>query len=157
MIDWLSVLILIGAGIVLVLLEIIFVPGTTILGIIGMAIMIFGIILAYSNFGPQYGTVVLVGTLIAGGVLTVFGFRQGSWKKFALKSAIRSRFNEDVQTNLFVDDEGKAVSALRPIGKAEFGDRTYEVRTIGNYVNSGTRVKVTRIDDQKRIFVEPIN
>ena len=157
MIDWVTVILLIGAGIVLVLLEIIFIPGTTILGIIGMAIMLFGIILAYSNFGPQYGTVVLIGTLLAGGTLTIYGFRQGSWKKFALKTAIKSRFNEDMKPNLFVDDKGKAVSALRPIGKAEFGDRTYEVRTIGNYVNTGTSVKVIRIDEQQRIFVEPIN
>ena len=157
MIDWLSVLLLIGAGIILVLLEIIFIPGTTVLGIIGMAIMIFGIVLAYSSFGPKYGSVVLAGTLIAGGTLTFFGFRQGSWKKFALKGAINSRFNEDIKPNLFIDDEGKAVSALRPIGKAEFGDRTYEVRTIGNYVNSGTMVRVIRIEEQNRIFVEPIN
>lgn len=157
MVEWLTILLIIAAGIILVLIEVLFVPGTTILGIIGGAIMVFGIVLAYTDYGSATGTWVLIGTLLAGGVLTFIGIRQGSWKKFALRSAINSRVNEDVQANLFEGDTGTAVSALRPFGKAEFGDRMYEVRTIGNYVASGSSVKVIKIDEQKRIFVEPVN
>lgn len=157
MVEWLTIVLLISAGIILVLIEVLFVPGTTIVGIIGGAVMVFGIILAYADYGSGVGNWVLLGSVLAGGLLIFVGIRQGSWKKFALQSSISSRVNEDVETNLFEGDTGTTVSALRPFGKAEFGDRMYEVRTIGNYVPSGTEVKVTKIDEQKRIFVEPVN
>jgi membrane-bound ClpP family serine protease len=156
MIDWVTVLVLILAGIVFVIVEIIFVPGTTILGIIGLAMMIFGVVLSYNKFGSNTGTIVLIGTALVGAAITVVSFKSGVWRKFALKTAMRGKVNEDVKINLFVKDVGETVSALRPIGKAEFGDRTFEVRTIGNYVEAGTKVEITKIDNNK-IFVQPIN
>ena len=55
--DWISVILLLFVGIVLVVVEIIFVPGTTIVGIIGTALMCFGVIIGYSKFGAQIGTI----------------------------------------------------------------------------------------------------
>jgi len=156
MIDWVTVILLITAGIALIVVEIIFIPGTTILGIIGLGMMIFGVFLSYGKFGPNVGTAVLIVTALVGAGMTIVGFRSGVWQKFSLKSANRGRVNEDFKHNLYVDDTGKAVSALRPIGKAEFGDRTFEVRTLGDYIEAGTDIKVIRIDNN-RIFVEPIN
>ena len=95
--DWLTVILLIIAGIVLLVVEIIFVPGTTILGIIGGALMVFGVIIGYSKFGPQAGTIILVSSIVVGGAVTVISFRSGMWKKFALENTIKGKVNEDIK------------------------------------------------------------
>jgi len=48
------------------------------------------------------------------------------------------------------------MSALRPSGKAELKDKTFEVRTQGAYVDSGTRIRIIKILSNQ-IIVEPIS
>jgi len=155
--DWLTVVLLLLAGIILLVVEIIFIPGTTILGIIGGALMVFGVIIGYSKFGSQAGTLILVGALIVGGGVTFFGFKSGVWKRFALSNTNKSKFNEDIEVEHLLGAEGVALSALRPFGKAEIYSSTYEVKTLGNYLEAGTKVKVTNVDKDHKIYVEQIN
>ena len=154
--DWITVLVLLIAGIVLLVVEIIFVPGTTILGIIGGALLVFGVIIGYSKFGTQTGTIILVSAVVTGGAITVISFRTGVWKRFALKTAIKSKFNEDIKIEQLLGAEGITLSALRPYGKAEIYNSTYEVKTLGNYLTAGTKIKVTNVDKDHKIFVEPL-
>ena len=157
MLDWATVIILILVGIAFVIVEVIFIPGTTILGLIGAFLIIFGIFMAYSDFGAQTGSAVLAATLFAGGLLTFLSFKAGVWGKFALKDVNKAKFNEEYRPHLSENDEGVAVSDLRPIGKAEFGERTFEVRTYGKMVKSGAKVKVVKIENDNIVFVEPVN
>lgn len=155
--DWLTVVLLLLAGIVLLIVEIIFVPGTTILGIIGGALMVFGIIIGYSKFGGQTGTLILVGALVTGGGITFFSLRSGVWKRFALKDTNKSKVNEDLKIEHLLGAEGTTLSALRPFGKAEIYNATYEVKTLGNYLQAGTKIRVMNIDKDHKIYVEQIN
>jgi membrane-bound ClpP family serine protease len=154
--DWITVILLLIAGIVLLVVEIIFVPGTTILGIIGAGLMVFGVIIGYSKFGNQTGTIILVSALVIGGAVTVISFKSGVWKRFALKNTNKSKFNEDIEIEHLIGAEGIAFSALRPYGKAEIYNSTYEVKTMGNYLDAGTKIRVTSVDKNHKIFVEPI-
>jgi len=154
--DWITVLLLLIAGIVLLVVEIIFVPGTTILGIIGAALLVFGVIIGYSKFGNQTGSIILVSTVVIGGAVTIISFRSGVWKRFALKTTNKSKFNEDIKIEHLLGSEGITLSALRPYGKAEIYDLTYEVKTLGNYLTAGTKIKVTNVDKYHKIFVEPL-
>ena len=154
--EWVTLILLLLAGIVLVIIEIIFVPGTTILGIIGFALMVFGIIIGYSKFGSQTGTIILISTIVVGGGTTILSFRSGVWKRFALKSSIDSKFNEDVKVEHLLGAEGVTLSACRPYGKAEFYDSTYEVKTLGIYLTAGAKVRVSKVDKNHKIYVEQI-
>lgn len=154
--DWITVILLLVAGIVLLIAEIIFVPGTTVLGIIGGALLVFGVIISYSKFGSQTGTIILVSALVTGGIVTVLSFRSGAWKRFALNTTNKSRFNEDIKVEHLLGAEGITLSALRPYGKAEFYNSTYEVKTLGNYLASGAKIKVTNVDSDHKIYVEPL-
>jgi membrane-bound ClpP family serine protease len=58
--------------------------------------------------------------------------------------------------DLTIGDEGKALSTLRPVGKAKFKNQEYEVKTLGDYVDHGTRVRIKLIMSNQ-IIVEPIN
>ncbi|MCK5280589.1 MAG: NfeD family protein, partial [Cyclobacteriaceae bacterium] len=102
------------------------------------------------------GTIILVSAVGTGGAITVTSFRTGVWKRFALKTAIKSKFNEDIKIEHLLGAEGITLSALRPYGKAEIYNLTYEVKTLGNYLTAGTKIKVTNVDKDHKIFVEPL-
>jgi len=154
--EWLTVILLIVAGIALVIIEILFIPGTTVIGIIGLALLVFGIIFGYGKFGNTTGTIILISTIVVGGAATFISFRSGLWRTFALKSTNKSRVNEDMEIQHLLGAEGKAISALRPYGKAEFYNKVYEVKSMGNYANSGSRVRVIKVEKNNTIYIELI-
>ena len=66
MVEWLAVILLIFFGLGFIIAEIIFVPGTTLLGLFGLIFTIIGIIISYISFGAGIGTMVLIVALIIG-------------------------------------------------------------------------------------------
>lgn len=152
--EWLAVISLILVGIVLIIVEIIFVPGTTVVGILGFGMVVGGVVMSFNAFGSSTGYTVAGGTVIVTAVVLFWSLRTKPWKKLSLRNAIDSRVNEGALDSLTVGEEGVAVSALRPSGKAEIGGKMYEVTTLGNFADAGTTVKVIRISSHQ-IVVEP--
>jgi membrane-bound ClpP family serine protease len=155
-VEWSTVISLLAFGLILVVAEIVFVPGTTVVGLIGFCFLIVGVGLSFKYFGGEIGWVTLGVTSVACGGLLYFSFTTDAWKRFSLKSAINSKVNEGELVNLKVGMEGQTVSALRPIGKAELNNQTVEVKTNGDYLDSGSRIKIIKIISNQ-IIVEPIN
>ncbi|HYG17337.1 MAG TPA: NfeD family protein [Ohtaekwangia sp.] len=153
---WIIILALLAIGLSLIIVELVFIPGTTIVGLLGLAFTIVGIVISYDHFGRETGLYILIGTAAMTAVALVYSFRSGAWTKFSLKTAINSKVNEGMTGALQAGDEGVTVSTLRPIGKALFNDQTFEVKTSGNYVEQGQRVRITHID-VSQIIVEPLN
>lgn len=147
-------LLLIGLG--LVVIELIFIPGTTIVGILGLVFAIAGIVISYRVYGSETGFYVLIGSSVLTVATLVYSIRSGAWSKFSLKSAINSRVNDDIVNDLKVGDTGITRSRLRPVGKAEFNNREYEVKTLGVYLESNQPVKIVQILSHQ-IIVEPTN
>ncbi len=143
-------------GLALIILELIFVPGTTVVGLLGVVFSIVGVVVSYSHFGNETGFYVLLVSLAISLVAFFYSFRSGAWTKFSLKSSIDSKVNEGMMASVHVGDIGMTVSTLRPMGKAEFGSQTFEVKTSGNYIERGEKVKITHIESHQ-IVVEPIN
>ena len=154
--EWITVIILIILGLGFIVAEIILVPGTTLLGLLGVVFMIAGIIISFATLGTGTGTVVLIVSFIIGLGILIYGLKSGAWSKFALKGSIDSKVNEAQKTGLQIGEEGVTNSSMRPIGKAEFRDKIYEVSTLGNYLEPGSRVRIIQIL-QNKIIVEPIN
>lgn len=154
--EWITVISLIVFGLALVVIEIIFVPGTTAVGVIGFLFVIVGAGLSFRYFGSEGGWITVGCTAVSGGLILYYSFSANVWGRFSLKSSSTSRVNDGELAQLAVGAEGETISTLRPVGKAEIGDRTYEVSTSGAYVDRGTKVRVVKIDAH-RIFVEPIN
>lgn len=155
MADWISVLLLILCGVILVILELIFVPGTTILGTLGLLALVGGVYISFISFGSGTGLWVLTGTIVFSILALVYSLRAGTWKRFALESKMESRVNENEKISLTVGMKGKLTSDLRPIGTAEFLDTLYEVQTNGHYLEAGTKVEIINLADNK-IIVKPI-
>ncbi len=153
--DWITVLALISFGLILIIVEIIFVPGTTFVGITGLISTILGVYFSFVYFGSSVGFGFLAFSVALFGVALYFGFRGKTWDRFSLKDSIKSKVNEGLTAKLQVAQRGVAISSLRPIGKAEFDGKTYEVKSFGDYIDSGTMIEIIKIE-QNNIFVQPI-
>jgi len=156
MIEWITVISLILFGIFLIVAEVIFVPGTTIVGIVGFVFLVLGLGFGFNYFGSETGWIMVGITSVASGLIFYYSFKTNVWSRFSLKSSIDSKVNEGELKSLTVGTEGQTVSALRPVGKAELGNKLYEVKTLGEYLDSGSKVRVIKIV-LNQIIVEPIN
>lgn len=153
---WLAIILLVLVGLILIYLELIFVPGTTILGLLGLALTGIGVYMTYERHGTTAGSLVLVSSLLVTVVALVYSFRSGTWNKFSLKQENESKVNEDYTKGLQIEMRGVAVSDLKPIGKAEFDNKAYEVTSHGHLIESGTQVRIIKLSGNK-IIVESIN
>ena len=156
MLMWIIIIALLLIGLTLILVELIFIPGTTVVGLLGVVFAIVGIVVSYQHFGSTVGLYVLIGmsTVTLAGLF--YSFRSGVWSRFSLKSSIGSKVNEGTLSSIHVGDEGITLSSLRPVGKAEFHETAFEVKTSGGYLTSGQRVRITQIASHQ-IVVEPVN
>ncbi len=147
---------LILVGLLLIIVEIVFIPGTTVVGLLGLIFAIVGIVFSYNHYGNNIGFYVMLGTALVSAGTLYLSFRKGAWNKFSLKNSMDSKVNEGIANELEVGAIGKATSALRPMGSAEFNGKIFEVKSNGEYFNPGTKLKIVniRLND---ILVEPIN
>ncbi|MGJ3235043.1 NfeD family protein [Marivirga sp.] len=150
-----GIIFLILAGLILIIAELIFVPGTTFVGVIGLLLTIVGIFMVFDDYGNVAGYWTVAGTTIVTVIGIVYSFKSNSWDRFSLKSSIKSKVNDEDIFSFQVGEKGKTVSDLKPIGKAEIFGKIYEVRSKGEWIGAGQEIQVIRIDS-KRIFVEPI-
>lgn len=153
---WTTVIFLVISGFVLLIVEILFVPGTTVVGILGLLATVLGIYLSFDYFGSEVGWWFTLGSTLFFVLAIYYSFRNKTWEKLALKDTNDGKVNEGLTDSLSVGDKGVAISTLKPIGKAELNNKEYEVRTYGDYVDSGTSIQIIKID-KNNIIVEPIN
>lgn len=153
---WILIVALLLIGLALVIVEVVFVPGTTLVGIMGVIFLGAAVMSTYRNYGTDVGFYVLLGIATVTAVALFFSFRSQAWSKFANKSSIKSKVNEGLTSSLTLGDEGVAVSTLKPMGKVRFHRGEYEVKSLGDYVDVGTRVRIVHIQENQ-IIVKPLN
>ncbi len=152
--EWLIVIGFIVIGLALAIVEILFIPGTTVFGILGVASYITGIVLSYSYFPSGTAHMFFIGSFIFSVVVVGLSLRGKSWERFSLKTSNTSKFNQGKTNELEVGQEGVSASSLRPMGKGEFFGKNYEVSSFADYIESGKRIRILKIDNQKVIVEE---
>ena len=154
--EWITVIGLILFGIGLLIIEVIFIPGTTIVGIAGFICSGFGVYLGYDYFDSTTGTTILIVSSSFLLVVMIYAFKSRAWERFSLKDENTGRFNDDFKVTLSVGDQGQTISSLKPSGKALFNEKELEVRSNGGFINENQQIRIIRIEPNK-IIVEPIN
>lgn len=139
-------------GAILLLAEIIFIPGTTLVGLLGLVFTAIGVFYAYQEMEAGPATWVFAGTVVINGGLLVFGFKSGMWNRFSLKDTITSRTFDDRFEGLQVGQKGRTRSDCKPFGKAEFADKIYEVKSEGGFLPTNTEVFIYRLENNKLII-----
>lgn len=140
------------AGVALLLAEV-FLPGM-VAGVLGVVCLLGAAVVGFAEFGPKIGSLILMSELLAGTVLTILWMRffpkTPLGKKYILDSTTAAHAPKDAEKWLGV--EGLAVTDLRPAGAARLNGQKVDVITTGDHLESGTRVRVVRVDGPS-IFV----
>lgn len=153
--SWVLIVACILIGFAIILVEIIFIPGTTIVGFLGLAVLSVGVFFSYDGYGALAGNITLAATITSGGIFAYLVYKYRLWTLFSLNDSLKSTKNDKFE-NLTIGDVGITRSALRPTGSVEFNHIEKEVEATNGYINSGQKVKIVQMD-KYRIFVEEIN
>jgi len=152
--SWLIIISLIIIGIIFLLLEILVVPGTTLVGLAGAGLMVGGIVKAFSTYGLQAGVLTLAGSLVLSVLAIALALKSNTWKKAMLGSEIDGRVNVVEPDKVVAGDEGLAITRLNPMGKAMIKDDFYEVTSKDNLISENTPIVVVKVEGNK-IIVKP--
>ncbi|MBG8554429.1 NfeD family protein [Hymenobacter guriensis] len=151
--DWLTIALLLLFGLLFVAAEVIFIPGTTIVGLVGLGLLIAGIWLSYRDLGTPLGHYMLLGSALVVGLLVYVGLRPRNLNKMALTSVNNTSVHDIRRPDVPAGTVGRTLSALRPAGTALFAEARREVVTRGEFLAAGTPIRVLGIE-QNRIVVE---
>jgi membrane-bound ClpP family serine protease len=149
--SWLVIITLIVVGFSFLLLEILVVPGTTVVGFVGAAMMAFGVYSTYANFGSVAGTYTLAGTLVFSIAALALALKSNTWKKAMLGTEVDGRVNIVESEKVKPGDEGITISRLNPMGKALINEEYYEVSSKDNLIDPNTKIEVIKVDGNKII------
>jgi membrane-bound serine protease (ClpP class) len=175
-------LFLLGVG--LLVLEIFVIPGFGVAGVSGIVLIGAALVLSMQDFvvpdvpwewDVLYGNILTVGAGLAAGIavivaLALFAPRLRLFERLTLRTAIQGTSGGplpdasggetpaggpgDFVSPALEGQRGKAVTVLRPSGRAEFGGAEYSVETDGAFVPAGTPLVVVRVRGN-HILVKP--
>ena len=173
---WLEVVLFV-AGLLFLIAEVLVIPGVGIAGVSGLLLMVSALILANQDYRPMDGLapgtpvnslLLLFGT---GAVVVVF---LGLVTHYTGRIPVLGRFvtepppfdpavgqlvgggpESPAWPPLQIGDCGVTISPLRPGGKVMVGQQTIDVVTEGEFVESGTQVRILTIQGN-RVVVRPI-
>ncbi|PTY01737.1 hypothetical protein DB346_11115 [Verrucomicrobia bacterium LW23] len=165
-------LILFVIGTLLVLAEILLLPGIFVLGATGFFMMVAGLILSMTDtypseslipsaaalFVPMVNVTAGIGlAIIAVVVIARFMPRRVLFAGLEAATFSGSGMASDVVAghHLRVGDEGEAISMLRPSGTARFGGVAVDVVTEGVMVPRGARVVIEKLEGMRTV-VRPV-
>ena len=140
---------LILVGIVLILAEILLIPGVGVAGILGLLSLGGSCWYAFYEFGNMTGGIVtgLIALLIV--LTTIYVLRAKTWKRMSLETNIDSKAVEDDSAYVSLGLRGVAVTRLAPMGVVRFGEKAVEVKAVEGIIDAGSEVEVMMIEDHK--------
>jgi membrane-bound ClpP family serine protease len=152
---WTVIIILILVGILMMLIEILVIPGSGVAGIIGFGLMIAGIWIAYTNEGATAGHITVGVTLGSSLIFLIVALRSKTWKKAMLSTEIKGKTRVIDAETLKVGERGTTISRCAPMGKALFGEKFYEVSAYSDFIDEEKEIEIMKISGNK-IFVKQI-
>lgn len=143
--DLLTIILLLLCGYVLLVIEAFLVPGFSVPGIAGIVVIFFGIYRALLAYGALGAAVTFLVSAVATTVLIWAALRSRTVRRAGLEHDQKGYQAPDDYSAL-VGKEGVTISPLRPAGIAEIGGARMDVVTDGEFLASGTPVKVLSIE-----------
>ncbi len=162
---------LILLGVVLVLLEIFVIPGTTIVGILGILSIIVGIAMNFGTITPpeipkitgfnnaviKYTTLTLVGSLLIFFIVIKLIYSIPFVSAIVLQGGLQEKaIDTNVLTKVSIGMEGFAITECKPIGLADFNGNIVECEAVGEFVKRNKKIEIINIAGNK-IYVREKN
>ena len=146
---------LILLGLLLVLAEILLIPGVGIAGVLGLLAMGGSCSYAFMEMGNMTGIIVTSVNAVLLVALIIWVLRAQTWKRLSLETNIDSKAVVP-EVEVSVGDKGRSVTRLAPMGTVRFGDNSLEVTSMEGLIDPGMDVQVVAIEDAK-IYVSIVN
>jgi len=151
--SWLVILFLLIGGLILLILELLVIPGTTIVGVVGFILMAVGIWQSFINYGNAIGATVLLFSVLLSVLAAYMSLNSKTWNKAMLHTSIDSKVNTEAN-NISIGDIGLSISRINPMGKAMFDNEFYEVASLGELIDEDVQIRVLDVQKNK-IIIEP--
>jgi membrane-bound ClpP family serine protease len=143
-------------GIALIVVEVYFIPGFNVVGVFGAVLILLAVGMTFAESGFFGGSVMFAGSVAGVGLTFYYLFQSGAWNRFILNADLRKNESttarESEHRSRYLGKVGKAVSPLRPTGIAEIDGERIEVSTEGEFISSGSAIRVVAMD-RRRFFV----
>ncbi len=146
MLDLLAITLLIALALVLIILEIFFLPGISIAGICSILFYGGGIYYAYSIYGSTGATITFAVATIATGVAIYIFIRSRALQHMSLQTEVDSVVPTSIPADVQVGDMGRTISRLNPMGQILVGAHTLEARAENELIDEDCSVKIIRIE-----------
>ena len=143
---WLIILLFVLA-IVLIFVELVFIPGFGIAGILSLGCVGVAIFLSYSNFSTAVGHVVTAISLVLFISVLVFALKSGTWSRVSLHETVSSTVNDNPFEGVALGDCATTISRLAPIGRVAIGQQQFEAKVQSGYIDAGQKVEVIGFED----------
>lgn len=140
---------LIIIGLLLLLAEILIIPGVGVAGILGLLSIAGSCYYAFYEFGNLTGAIVTGINALILLLSMVYVLRAQTWKKISLNTNIDSKAVSDESCAVSVGDRGKTMTRLAPSGSVRFGNIIVEAKAVDGILDPETEVEVVMIDDNK--------
>ncbi len=151
-----TIITLLLSGFILIILEILVLPGKIFFGTVGALLMLAGIGITFAEFSPWAGVGVLLGSGLTVVTTVAMAYKYGWLDRFIEKEKLQGKVlnKELLSVNISIGSEGKTKSPLRPTGLAEFNGKEIHVESSGMYIDPNTLVEVVSIEENK-VIVKP--
>jgi membrane-bound serine protease (ClpP class) len=149
-------MLLFGAGVLLIMLEIFVLPGFGVAGIGGILAMFAGIILAAPSISQGIITLVLALVISIGFVIFSVKNKKTSkfWNRLALHHTEAGYTSVEGKFDGYQGKQGKAVTMLRPAGTALVDGRRVDVVTQGEFIEAETPIEVILVEGARIVVQE---
>ncbi len=155
--EWLLVLILIVIGFILLLIELLIIPGFGFTGIMGLLSLVVASYIAYTELNFLIGLITSLGSLIVI-ILSLKLFpKTGIWKKLRLERAETKKdgFHASIKdSSALIGKEGISLSPLRPTGIATIDGKRIDVVTEGIFLPKDSNIKVINVEGNRVVVRE---
>ncbi len=151
------VITLIVLGIVLLLIELMLIPGFGVTGILGILSLVGGVVLAYTSHGATVGHITLATTIVASALLLWYALQPKTWKRLTLHENITAQAIETPQQKgLEAGMQGMAITRLAPMGTVKINGVEIEAASHDTIIDPLAKVEIIKIDGTK-VIVKTIN
>ncbi len=144
-------------GFILILIEIFLVPGFNIFGIFGFAMIVLGIVLAYSKLGILIANFILIISLIVSVLLIRFVVKSKRWKQIVLdtdQKRTEGFHSSSEQLSSLLGKKGVTYTKLRPSGVALIDDEKVDVVAEGSFIDQDRPVEVILVEGNRVVVSE---
>ena len=136
---------LIIVGIVLMVVEMLLIPGFGISGLGAIAAFGYANYYAFTELGNLAGFITLFASLVSAIFVITFVLRSRAIDKLGLNKKIDSTVATEASKQVKVGDTGVAVTRLALIGNALINDHIIEVKSCDGFLDENTPIIVERI------------